>query len=136
MISLAGNAHNSHDLNETDPRLRHVHAEKLGNVWDVPDFRGFGIKLGGAPGPTRTPGLRIRSPFWSVFRKLTKINIFAQTLMDIDSDHDQQFVHLIHEKQFLPPICPQITPKIFRCIRINSSNTSDCEKSGKSEKRF
>ena len=33
--------------------------------------------------------------------------------MDIGWDHDQHFVHLIHESPFLPPIYPQITPKIF-----------------------
>jgi hypothetical protein len=67
----------------------------------------------GAPGPTRTGGLRIRSLFRGVFRKLAKINNLSETLMDIGGDQEHEFVHLIHEMPFLHPIYPQITPKIF-----------------------
>jgi len=67
----------------------------------------------GAPGPTRTGGLRIRSPFWGIFRKRAQINHFAETRMAIGYDHNRRFVHLIHESPFLPPIYPHITPKIF-----------------------
>jgi hypothetical protein len=36
--------------------------------------------------------------------------------MDIGDNYDRQFVHLIHETSFLPPIYPQITPMIFHAF--------------------
>jgi hypothetical protein len=57
--------------------------------------------------------------------------------MDIDSDHYQQIVHLIHEKPFLPPIYPQITPKIFGTfspVLKNISIPQAARKAGKARK--
>jgi hypothetical protein len=78
----------------------------------------------GSPGPTRTGDLRIRSPFWGIFRKFTKVDNFSETCMAIGCDQDRQFAHLINEMPFLPPIYPQIDPKIFGAFSSVLKNIS------------